>query len=69
MSREKQIYETAKDLCQNGFCTLEEWNGCNLAVGEYCERCKRVAERLYNIGYRKHEQTPKKCPWCGQIHS
>ena len=20
-------------------------------------------------GYRKHEDTPKKCPWCGQIHS
>ena len=54
MSKEKQmIEEMAKDLCQNTFCSLEEWNKCKLKVGEYCANCRCMAERLYNAGYRK----------------
>lgn len=51
--KHRQIYEISRVLCQNGFCTLEEWNSCELAIGEYCTRCRRSAERLYNAGYYK----------------
>lgn len=71
MSKEK-IEEMAKDLCQNGgTCSLEEWNDCELAVGEYCEKCKRMAERLIAKGYRKQsegkwvlEKEPNGKPYC-----
>lgn len=54
MNNEKQIYEIAKDLCQTGFCDLEEWNGCSLEVGEYCARCTSCAKKLHSFfGYRK----------------
>lgn len=57
MSREKQIEEMAKDLCQNGgVCCLQEWNDCHLDVGKYCHKCNTVAERLYNAGYRKQSE-------------
>lgn len=55
MSKE-QIEEMAKDLCQNTFCSLEEWNKCKLKVGEYCANCRCMAERLYNAGYRKQSE-------------
>jgi hypothetical protein len=56
MSKEKQIEEIAKDLCQNTFCSFEEWNKCKLKVGEYCANCRCMAERFYNAGYRKQSE-------------
>ena len=55
MSKEK-IKEMAKILCQNGFCNLEDWNGCKLHGEEYCSACIHIAERLYNVGYRKQSE-------------
>jgi hypothetical protein len=63
MSREKQIEEMARDLCYNGgTCSLEEWNDCKLKVGEYCSKCKSIAERLINAGYRKQSENTVELP-------
>lgn len=50
----KQIEEMADRLCTTSyFCSTEDWDSCNQADGEYCDRCRKLAERLYNAGYRK----------------
>jgi hypothetical protein len=57
MSREKQIEEMADKLCTTSyFCSTEDWDSCNQADGEYCDRCRKLAERLYNAGYRKQSE-------------
>jgi hypothetical protein len=66
MSREKQIEEMAKELCGSAMCDLETYNRCRMPRGN-CSRCQRVAEDLYNAGYRKQEwisveeRLPKEC--------
>lgn len=55
MSREKQIEEIAKDLCNSTMCDLETYNSCRKSRGN-CSRCQRVAEDLYNAGYRKQSE-------------
>ena len=63
MSREKQIEEMAKVI---------DDMGSNAYIENYDEAvadADKIAETLYNAGYRKQEQSPKKCPWCDQIHS
>jgi hypothetical protein len=63
MSREKQVKELTKDLCQNGgTCSLEEWNECGLKVGEYCSKCERIADRLISAGYRKQRENTIEFP-------
>lgn len=52
MSKDKQIKEMAKDLCHSTMCDLETYNNCRMPQGN-CGRCQRVAEDLYNAGYRK----------------
>ena len=58
MSREKQIEEMADKLCTTSyFCTAEDWDSCDIKDSdEYCHRCRKVAERLYNAGYRKQSE-------------
>ena len=57
MSREKQIEEMADKLCTTSyFCSTEDWDSCNQVDGEYCDRCRKLAERLYNAGYRKQSE-------------
>lgn len=53
MNEQELIERLTKDLCQCVLCNLEEWNHCEYAVGEYCDRCKRLAARLVAIGWRK----------------
>ena len=53
MSREKQIKEIAKDLCQNSMCNHDDWCDCDLPDDCYCSRSVRLALNLYNKGYRK----------------
>lgn len=54
MDKEKQIKEMAKDLCNSTMCDLDTYNSCRKPRGN-CSRCQRVAEDLYNTGYRKQE--------------
>ena len=49
MSREKQIEEMTKDLCDSTMCDLETYNNCRMPQGN-CSRCQRVAKALYNAG-------------------
>ena len=55
MSRDKQIEEIAKDLCNSTMCDLETFNNCRMPQGN-CSRCQRVAKDLYNAGYRKQSE-------------
>ena len=72
MSREKQIAEIADKLCTTSyFCPTENWDSCSQADGEYCDRCRKLAERLYNAGYRKQSENMVELPckvgdsvWC-----
>lgn len=52
MSRDKQIDEMCRVLCQNAFCSVEDWADCTLRNG-FCGRCKMIAQTLYANGYRK----------------
>lgn len=56
MSREKQIKEMAKDLCQNSMCNHDDWCDCDLPDDCYCSRSVRLASNLYNKGYRKQSE-------------
>lgn len=56
MSREKQIDEIAKDLCQNDFCSTECHAHCRLPANSYCWDVEILAEKLYNAGYRKQSE-------------
>ena len=52
MSREKQIEEMARELCD---ATQKTNQGCNSICYPrgMCAHCKVMAEHLYNAGYRK----------------
>ena len=52
MSREKQIEEMARELCD---ATQKTNQGCNSICYPRgrCAHCKVMAEHLYNAGYRK----------------
>ena len=54
MNKDNQIKEMARDLCNSTMCDLETFNNCRMPRGN-CSRCQRVAEDLYNAGYRKAE--------------
>jgi hypothetical protein len=63
MNREKQIEEMADKLCTTSyFCPTEDWDSCNQADSEYCDRCRKLAERLYNAGYRKQSENTVELP-------
>ena len=54
MNDNDNIAEIADKLCTTSyFCSTEDWDSCNQKDDEYCHRCRKVAERLYNAGYRK----------------
>ena len=55
MSKEKQIEEMAKSLCENDFCSTECHARCRLPANSYCWDVEIIAEKLYNAGYRKQE--------------
>lgn len=50
--KQKQIEEMANDLCRSAMCDLETYTRCRMPRGN-CGRCQKVAEDLYNAGYRK----------------
>ena len=56
MSREKQIEEMEKNLCQNDFCSSECRGHCRLGANSYCRDVEIIAEKLYNAGYRKQSE-------------
>ena len=58
MSREKQIEEMAKVLCNSIMCDLETFDNCRMPQGN-CSRCQRVAKDLYNADYRKQSEVAK----------
>ena len=68
----EQIEEMADKLCTTSyFCSTEDWDSCNQADGEYCDRCRKLAERLYNAGYRKQSEgewqtAPDGTHWCSE---
>ena len=55
MSREKQIIEMREDICKAHICDVETYDECIMTNGE-CMRCRRVAEHLYKVGYRKQSE-------------
>lgn len=59
MSKEKQIEEMAKELCNSVMCDLDTYNSCRMPRGN-CSRCQRVAEDFYNAGYCKQSEVGKK---------
>lgn len=63
INKEKQIEEMARDLCKNTLCSLGEWQDCSVSVGS-CAKCKCLAERLVNAGYRKQSENVIELP-CG----
>lgn len=80
MSREKQIDEMAKDLCQNDFCSTECHAHCRLPANSHCWDVEIIAEKLYTAGYRKQikgewewfeewnpstPEHPRECDDCG----
>ena len=62
MNKEQQIEEMANDLCD---CHTEFECG----VGEIYTDYETTAQKMFDKGYRKSEQVPKKCPWCEQLHN
>lgn len=53
MSKEKQIEEMAKVLCED---CARDVAPCSLnKLGRMCDSVREQAEALYNAGYRKHE--------------
>lgn len=52
MEKKKQINELAKDICKGGCCSLLDWDDCEPRDGT-CPIAKRIAEHLYEVGYRK----------------
>ena len=44
--------EMSRDLCDSGLCDLENLDACALLCSNSV-KCQKVAERLYEFGYRK----------------
>ena len=68
MSKEKQIEEMAKEMCE--VCFSKPF--CK-AISAHCPIAIRDAERLYNAGYRKQKEGEwrgelrKRCDWRGKM--
>lgn len=54
------VKELAKDICKGEGCSLANWEDCDKRNGD-CLIAKRVAEHLYQVGYRKTNHQGKTC--------
>lgn len=71
MSREKQIEEMAKDMCDCCKAVFSDIGECKKHI---CDEARKYAEALYNAGYRKQSEgawlngvnNSKVCSMCGK---